>query len=425
MKRARLGSAVALLGVLFQCTLGCGTKQPVKEIQLPTLVLPEAGTCPGALPGGNIQVTTAIGESNAPVVAWTGDAFAVAWWDLRGQSPEVRLMRIDKNGVNRSPAERVPSKGPSKGQRLAWDGKEGHLVFRDGEGIAAMRVGSTNTAPTILAEKGAMPAAAGFGAAVWVNTGNIFFRSDGMMRPSNRPQKDPNPVVIASGGIEDPDIAFNGQFYAVVWSTSVAGGRDILLQRVSPAGKKIGGVVRVSSIAGSSRKPRVVWSGKHFGVAWTHAAPATENPRDRFQVFFAIVPETGDTPILTRQLAFRGSADQVALAATGEEFGLAWVGSRQPMGTAVYLQRISPAGQPLEETTEVTDGVPFTCGRPDLAWDGAGYAVVWHDDRAPTGTEVFFAYVACGEAFAPAPPPPPKTPPDLKDAFDESEDMVE
>ena len=101
--------------------------------------------------------------------------------------------------------------------------------------------------------------------------------------------------------------------------------------------------------------------------------------------------------MMTRRLDFGGSADQVALAATGREFGLAWVGSRKPRGTAVYLQRIGLDGAALEPAIEVTDGVPLTCGRPDIVWAGDGYAIVWHDDRAQTGSEVFFSFVECGE----------------------------
>ncbi|MCP4603837.1 MAG: hypothetical protein GY847_25515 [Proteobacteria bacterium] len=378
-------------------TAGCGTKQTPMELKPPELLVAEARTCPSALPGRNTQVTTAIGESNSPVIEWIGDAFTIAWWDLRGHFPEVRTLHIDRNGVNRSPAKRIPHQGAARDQSLAWDGEEIHLVFSDTGKVMSARLGSTDDQPELVAESGKMPAAGAWGAAVWVEGGNLVFSSDGMKNPGDMDDARPEPVVIATGGIENPQIVYNGQFYAVVWSASAKGGREILLQRVSPKGRKLGEMVRVSSTAGISRKPTMVWSGSSYTIAWTNAAPTAENPLDRFRIFFAVVPETGDTPTMTRQLAFQGSADQVALASTGKEFGLAWVGSKRPRGTAVYFQRIGLDGKVLGDTTEVTDGVPLTCGRPSLAWDGEGYGVTWHDDRAETGAEVFFAYLECGE----------------------------
>ncbi len=425
------------LAALMFCLLGCGTKQPAAEIKPPEPVVPESRTCPGALPGTNVQVTTAIGESNSPVIEWTGDAFALAWWDLRGRFPEVRTIRVDRHGINRSPAKRIPNEGAARDQSLAYDSEELHLVFMDTGRVMSARLGAVEEAPVVLAETGKMPAAGAWGAAVWEDKGRLYFRSDGMLEPGALPGVLPEPTVIATGGIENPQMEYNGEFYAVVWSASAKGGREIMLQRVSPRGKRIGGPVKVSATAGVSRKPTIAWSGSNFAVAWTNAAPADQNPRDRFRVFFAIVPEVGDAPSMTRQLKFQGSADQVALAATGKEFGLSWVGSRKPVGTAVYLQRIGLDGNLREETTEVTDGVPLTCGRPSLAWDGAGYGVAWHDDRAKTGSEVFFAYVECGEEM-PEPVAPPAeettaTPdagaaadqPKLKEAFAEDKPTAE
>ncbi len=428
--------AIIIAAVALSCG---GTKQTATEVAPPELVLPDARTCPGALPGENIQVTTAIGESNSPVITWTSDAFAIAWWDLRGRYPEVRTVRIDREGVNRSPSKRIPNKGAARNQSLAWDGQDVHLVFSDEGSVMSARLGSENEQPVLLAESGKMPVAGAWGAAVWEDGGRLYFRSDSMKKQDSKIEEVPEPVVIATGGIENPQMAFNGEFFAVVWSASAKGGREIMMQRVSPNGRKLGAPVRVSATAGTSRKPVISWAGSTFAISWTNAAPTEQNPRDRFRVFFAIVPNVGNAPTMTRQLKFQGSADQVALAATGKEFGLAWVGSKKPVGSAVFLQRIGLDGKVLGDTTEVTDGVPLTCGRPSLAWDGNGYGVTWHDDRAKTGAEVFFSYVECGEELpepvTPAPEPEPAAapadagpgeaassagePPALKEAFGE------
>lgn len=377
---------------------GCGTRVSTEKPKPPPLFSPEAGICPGALPGANIQVSSALGESNAPVIAWTGNEFAIAWWDLRGSYPEVRSVQLDRSGKVSSPEKRLLYDGSARDPSFTFDGEELHLVFVDGERVLSHRVGKDQK-PRSLDDRGKMPAAGAFGAAVWVAEGNLWFVSDAMMSPpeSGRRKQLPGKTVIATGGIETPEMVFNGRFYGVVWSASVPGGREIRFQRVSPKGQLLGETVRVSREAGTSRNPTIAVSMGDFAVAWTHAATTEDNPGDRFRIYFAVIPEVGDKPIMTRQLQFRGSADQVALAATGKEFGLSWVGSREPMGSAVYFGRMGLDGEPLEEIIEVTDGVPLTCGRPDLVWDGEGYGVVWHDDRARTGSEVFFAYIECGQ----------------------------
>ena len=118
----------------------CGTKQPATELKPPEPVLADARTCPGALPGENMQITTAIGESNAPVIRWIGDAFDVAWWDLRGRFPTVRIVRVDQSGILRSPARKMPGQGVSRDHDIAWDGGETNLVWADDGRIVAVRL---------------------------------------------------------------------------------------------------------------------------------------------------------------------------------------------------------------------------------------------------------------------------------------------
>ena len=385
-----------LLGALFVC--GCGTRMPEEVPVPPPLTLPEAGSCPGALPGANIQVSSAIGESNAPVLTWTGNGFTIAWWDLRGRFPEVRTVQMNRDGTVRHPEQRIPYEGAARDHSIAFDGRETHLVFVDGEKVVSHKMGKRGTVKTV-AQGGKMPAAGAFGAVVWVSEGNLWFVSDAMIVAKTKTAKEVGPtrVVVARGGIETPQMVFNGRFFGIVWSSSVKGGREIRFQRVSPRGRLLGSTVQVSREEGVSRKPAIALSGGNFAVAWTHSAPEKDNPDERFRVYLAVIPEVGDQPLMTRQLSFRGSADEVALAATGQEFGLSWVGSRHPRGSAVYFGRMGLDGEPIDSTIEVTDGVPLTCGRPSLVWDGSGYGVVWHDDRARTGSEVFFSYIECGE----------------------------
>ena len=75
---------------------------------------------------------------------------------------------------------------------------------------------------------------------------------------------------------------------------------------------------------------------------------------------------------------------------------MAWVGSKEPAGSAVYFQRFDMSAKPLGEILRVTDDEPVAVGRPTIAWGGDGYGVVWHDSRYYEGSEIFFSAISCG-----------------------------
>jgi hypothetical protein len=387
----------AAFAALLACS-ACGTRQPVAAPPAPVPVRISGERCPAPVVGANAAVTTAVGEASSPVIAFDGEGFTLAWWDMRGKFPAVSTAGVDRAGAKRSQPETLPHDGVARDQTLAVDSAEAHVVWMDESAVKSLRLSGVVGAPVKYADHATSAAAGPRGAVAWVEKGILLFRADGMVPPPDRSGKivEPPPTPVARGGIEDPRVAWNGAQYAVVWSASVAGGRQIVLQRLSNSGARIGGPVKVSGTAGVSRKPEIAVSPAGFAVVWTNTEDAQDNPRDRYRIFFALVPPVGDAPSATRQLEFNGSADQVAIAAAGAEYGLAWVGSKQPMGSAVFFARLDDRGNPIGETVRVSDDKPLTCGRPSLSFAGDGYGVAWHDDRDPAGSEIVFSFVACG-----------------------------
>jgi hypothetical protein len=390
---------IALLLVSTVTLAGaCGPVRDLPEQTTPEPIGAEALACEDPVPKGNRQITSAMGESSSPVVAWSNEAFAISWWDMRGRYPAVHVTRVDREGTKRSLERMLPHEGISRGQTIAADSEEAHLVWVDEGAVMSERIGLMERPAVKLAVKADAAAAGPWGAVAWVTRGSLLFRCDGMLPPPGRDgaREEPAPILVHQGGIESPDIAWSGKHYAVVWSSSVKGGRRIMMQRISNRGTLLGGAVPISVTSGVSRKPVVVWTGREFAVAWTNAAPADQNPKDRYRIFFSLLPALDGGPRLTRQLGFNGSADEVALGATGVEFAVAWVGSKEPMGTAVYFGRLAADGEPVGETVRVSDDEALTCGRPSIAWGGDGWGVVWHDDRNAAGSQVLFSFVECG-----------------------------
>jgi len=382
---------------------GCGTRQPVEEVPPPEPVVPGIRTCPSPEVGPNHQITSSVGESRSPVISWGGGAFALAWWTMSGRFQPVFDARVDRDGVVRSPSRQITHGTVGRELDVSFDGSETHLAWLDDGAAASARLTAGEPAVKRLGPDSTGVASAPWGAAAWVRKGNLLFRCDGMIPPPDRSgaRPEPEPVVLYQGGIEDPRIAWSGEHYAVVWSSSVRGGREILLQRVTPKGRKVGEAVKVSATAGISRGPQISWTGDAYAVAWTNADPSDSSIGASHRIFFALVPALAKRPSMTRKLELSGTAERVALASTGAEHGLAWVGDREPMGSAIYFQRLDAKGELVGDTVEVTDGTPIACGRPSLAWAGDGYGVAWDDNRGTVDSEVYFAFLRCGEEEVP------------------------
>jgi hypothetical protein len=301
---------------------------------------------------------------------------------------------MDSGGLEVSPPTKIENSGPAKEQTLAFDGRETHVVWKERGHTLSIRLNGGDPERKVLSDHGIQPHAGPWGSAVWVDAGRLFFWCDGMI-PDTGGRVDP--VSVAAGGVAYPQVAFNGMYFAVVWSASTPGGRDIMLQRVSPEGELLGDPMKVSFVPGVARGATIVWDGVNFAVAWTQQVDKADNPKDRHQIYFAVVPQVGSQPLVTSTLPFKGSMERVALAPTGTAFGLSWVGSLGEAGSAIYFQLIGSDGKPVGRRVKASDGVPLSCSKPALAWDGKGFAAVWHDDRAHVDSEVFFAYLKCGE----------------------------
>lgn len=240
---------VARIGLLAVCA-ACGTRQPATEAPVPEPIRISGETCPSPTVGASVSVTSALGEASSPVIAFDGEGFRLAWWGMRGKFPSVNTMRVDRAGVSPSPMEMLPHDGVAKEQTLAVDNAEAHVVWMDDTAVKSMRLSAGAGAPVKYADRATFAAAGPRGAVAWVEKGLLLFRSDGMLPPPDRSGErvEPPPTIVAKGGIEDPRVAWNGDQYAVVWSSSVPGGRQIVLQRLSNTGTRVGGPVKVSEI---------------------------------------------------------------------------------------------------------------------------------------------------------------------------------
>jgi hypothetical protein len=417
-----------ILSAAALCLIGGCAQKSVTLPAPPAPILETGGKCPGAVAHKNIRVTMSTGGSNYPEILWDKEVFNIAWWDMRSTEPEIYTVGLSREGYEVRTLKKIPSNGWAKNPTMAFDGIETHLVWWEEPRVLSARLKNGDPEIRILANNGAQPTAAAWGGAAWVSAGLLYFVSDGMINLKTGAPLPPK--VIAAGGIESPKISYNGIFYTITWSESVPNGRRIVLQRVSPQGKKLGNLLTVSTAPGQHKSPATAWNGGQFAATWTsikqkdtnkHTDDAAENP---FQIFWALIPEVGNAPTVSRPLPLYSAAGQPALASSGEEYALAWLQRKKGGGYGIYFQRLDTKGELVGAPLEVTDASPHSCSRPSITWDGQGYAVAWHDDREHHESEIYFSYISCkGEdigipAVKQAPPPPDDADlPSLKEAF--------
>ena len=141
-----------------------------------------------------------------------------------------------------------------------------------------------------------------------------------------------------------------------------------------------------SSYAASSSEPLLVsvgadqagigglaFGGSSFGVTFSAKNGGWAN---RFSAFDVAGSVTAKSTAITHENtdAFTGP-----LAWTGKVFGAVWE-DRRDKDFEIYFNRLDVAGQKLAKDVRVTNAPNFSL-RPDLAWDGAEFVVVWADRR--------------------------------------------
>jgi hypothetical protein len=390
---SRVVFLVFALFSLAACSKNKGTTLPPPPV--PTKL--SGSTCPAPVASVNTQVSNTSGDASNPVVYPRERGFYVAWWDWFGTNPMISGVQVDDAGLPTSEVTYFPGEGKCVDPSIAGDGDAVYLAWLDGSTARQVTVGRNDSAPLRFGATVSSAVVGPYGAVIWEERGGLYFRGDGRPAQVDRDGKrvEPAPMPIAAGGIQSPDVVWTGEFYAVVWSSAISGGRDILLQRLTNDGRRLGPLVKVSGVSGHNNRPTIVWTGVDLVVAWTNAAPAEENPDGNYRIFLSIIARDGIRPTMTRQLEFNGSADVVSMTTTGGELAIAWVGTREPAGSAVYFRRLDLAGNLIGEQIRISDDKPVAVGKPDITFREGGYAVVWHDARDFAGSEIFFSFLAC------------------------------
>jgi hypothetical protein len=277
--------------------------------------------------------------SGAPAAVWTGAEHAVAWPRLQSG---ISFARLDAAGQRSGTEVELSSDGSGfgAGPSLIWNGAE--------YGVA------------------------------WNAAGVYLARLDATGAPLGATTR----VSDAGESLTDavPSLAWNGAEYGVAWQSS--DDEAIHFARLDATGTRVGEPVRISSH--SATRPVLVAAGDDYGLAWLRVSPP--------EIYFARISAGGEVLVPDTLVPTGSVPAELSLAWTGQEFGLAWEGTRD-LSTAVTFTRLAPDGTAVGSELLVAPDSRETRS-PSLIWTGSSYALAWTDLREQLallrGPDVYF-----------------------------------
>ena len=198
------------------------------------------------------------------------------------------------------------------------------------------------------------------------------------------------PVCTALGNQLHPALASDGVGGAIItWTDSRGGASDVYAQRLNSAGVNqwtIDGIV-VATSAGSDYYPAVIPDGAGGAIiAWQHAIAFGRIYVQRLNA--AGVPQWAANGVAVSGATLDDQGFPQLLADGAGGAIITWADYRSTLDEDVYAQRVDPAGVPQWSA----NGVPVCTAignqrSQQLVSDGTGgVIVVWHDERAYTGS---------------------------------------
>jgi len=303
--------------------------------------------------GADSRISSTSVESWHPALAWSGAGFGVSWSEGANNEAYTLFARIAADGVKTGSDLTVSAVARSEHMSsLAWSGSQYGVAWTDTRSSGQ-----------------------------W----DIYFQrvaADGTAVGSNI-NVTPNP-----NGSGESSIVWTGSQYGVAWHDNRDANWEIYFALLDANGATIGSHVRVTSNGSESKHPTLAWTGSEFGVAWTDLRDGANGEIYFARLSSAGVKDGGDVRITSD--GARSAAPSLSWG--GTHYGVAWEDERD--GNAeIYFAWISPAGAKEGLDFRVTrDGAGSSW--PSVAWSGASFYVAWHDSR-DGNWEIYFARLLC------------------------------
>lgn len=356
-------------------------------------------------PSGTVLDTSGIVISAAaysqyyPAVAFDGTNYLVAWQDYRTTDYGIYAGRVTPAGVVLDPSgvpiatsaiySRYPSVTFGQGYYLVtWE----RMDDIDSTGIWGTRV-LTSGVPL---DTGFCIGPAAAGVAPVIFDGSRYFVSwekDGIranwVDSSGHVQNQSGAAIFgAANDQRQPNAAFNGTHYLVVWKDERPGDTaDIRGIRVSQSGTRLDALPFTVSGAGKAQfSPVAASNGTDFLVAWS------DRRGDTSRVYAARVSQNGQVLDTAGIRVCNAAGEQTlpAVAYNGTDYLVAWQDERS-ITAGIYAARVTSGGTVRDPQGFQVCNSPYSQESPGVSSDGSNCLVVWADSR--NGSDIFGARV--------------------------------
>lgn len=359
---------------------------------------------PKSIDRNGILVSDSTGAQESPSVAYDGTRLLVAW---RSSSDLlVRGARVSTSGSVLDPNGRSISSGRANSSGVSVCANGAFMV-----GWSNLTPGNSDVLVTPVSGSGVPTYPAGLVASlglydqrdyavayngseyavVWAQTTNGASHVWGARLSRNGTLLTPNPVSITlnvGGTQSQPDIAWNGTNYLLVWAHDSGAGLDIKGCRLRSDLSSVDAVpITICSATEDQARPCVASGGGAFLVAWEDSRNAI-SPYYYTDIFGALVSSGGSVTPLPAAVSL-GAANQLKprAASDGSAYLVVWEDYRAGY-SRVYGTKVTSAG-----VVQHTSGIAFPQTsyietKPQVCFGGGNYFVVWSDWYSITGCRV-------------------------------------
>jgi len=284
-----------------------------------------------------------------PTAAYDGTNFLVAWANWTHSAQTVHIARVTPSGTVLDPVGMPAITARSNVQwraSMAFDGTNYLVLCQDARSMSGANV---------------------YGALV-DRSGRVVTSGDVAVSPKGN-------------GPWEPDVAFAGGDFMVVWSDPVEGSGDLFGARVSGDGVLLDDdALPVVTSAGRQVGPAIAFDGEDCMVVWHDGRGGS------WDIYGARMRPSGYVydPGGIRFTSSSGNELFPAVAFSGSDYLLVWEDQRGG-ASDIYGMRVTPSGKSLDPGGRLITAAGGMQRRPAVAFDGENYLVVWEDYRGGSG----------------------------------------
>jgi hypothetical protein len=190
-------------------------------------------------------------------------------------------------------------------------------------------------------------------------------------------------LVTPNGRGNDPAVAFSGSTYLVVYENiGPVGALDIRARRLDVNGALVGDILLVANSSKPETDPDVAWNGTNFLVVWTLAYSGTD-----LDVQSRMVSISGSLDAV-RDVSSRTTNEEApSVGASNSTFFVAWQDNRNG-ALDIYGTRMD-GGTPNDSAGLPLGTSPTPDYAPDVAGNNNGFLIAFQHDFSSTDPDIY------------------------------------